>query len=131
MFLVDTNIFLEALLAQEKTKEVKSFFESIDLTKLYITDFSLHSIGVILFRLNKNELFDTFIQDLLLNGMGLLTLKSSDLLVLNKIVKRYNLDFDDAYQYVSAKNYNLDLLSFDKDFDRTDIKRKEPLEAIS
>jgi predicted nucleic acid-binding protein len=45
MYLVDTNIFLETLLEQEKAEEVRSFFQSIDLEDVFITDFSLHSIG--------------------------------------------------------------------------------------
>ena len=36
MYLVDTNIFLEALLRQERAAEVESFFQSIDLGSVYI-----------------------------------------------------------------------------------------------
>jgi predicted nucleic acid-binding protein len=40
------------------------------------------------------------------------------------------LDFDDAYQYAYqytlAQKYSLELVSFDKDFDKTDIVRIEP-----
>ncbi len=36
------------------------------------------------------------------------------------------LDFDDTYQYFSAKKYNLTIISFDKDFDKTVIGRKTP-----
>ncbi|MDW7679798.1 MAG: PIN domain-containing protein [bacterium] len=130
MILIDTNIFLEALLEQDRTPEVRSFFETIDLDNSYITDFSLHSIGVILFRLEKNELFNIFIKDLIQNGMGILSLKESELLRLNEIAKKFNLDFDDAYQYVCAKSYKLELVSFDGDFDRTDIQRKEPFKLL-
>lgn len=131
MFLIDTNIFLEALLEQERTTEVTYFLKTIDLNNSFISDFSLHSIGVILFRLKKSELFDTFIRDLIHNGMGILTLKVDELLRLNAIIKKYNLDFDDAYQYVCVQNYKLELVSFDKDFDKTDIQRKEPSNVFS
>jgi len=30
--------------------------------------------------------------------------------------QKYNLDFDDAYQYVMAKTYNLRLVTMDMDF---------------
>ena len=40
----------------------------------------------------------------------------------------FRLDFDDAYQYVVAEKYNLALVSFDADFDRTDKKRMVPAE---
>jgi len=40
---------------------------------------------------------------------------------------KYNLDFDDAYQYTAAK-FDFEIVSFDSDFDRTDRKRKAPAE---
>ena len=45
MYLVDTNIFLEALLEQEKVENVRSFFQKVGLEDIYITDLALHSIG--------------------------------------------------------------------------------------
>lgn len=130
MYLVDTNIFLEALLEQERTEEVKKLFSIKPLDGFYATDFSLHSIGVILFKLAQFELYDSFIKDLIIGGIGILTLKNQELLQISEIAGRYNLDFDDAYQYVSAKKYDLLLLSFDRDFDKTDINRKEPVDIL-
>jgi hypothetical protein len=49
MFLADTNIFLEILLAGDKAETCKNFL-SQNLGKIHISDFSLHSVGVILFR---------------------------------------------------------------------------------
>jgi len=49
MNLVDTNIFLEILLKQEKSEACKSFL-SKNKGAINISDFTLHSIGVILFR---------------------------------------------------------------------------------
>ena len=40
--------------------------------------------------------------------------------------KKFSLDFDDAYQYVSAQKNELKLVSFDTDFDKTDLKRFTP-----
>lgn len=42
----------------------------------------------------------------------------------------YGLDFDDAYQYAVAEKHNLTLVSFDKDFDRTERGRKTPAEIL-
>ena len=53
MYLADTNIFLEALLGQNRAAEVQSLLQSIDLGTIFMTDLSLHSIGIILFRLKK------------------------------------------------------------------------------
>ena len=130
VYLIDTNIFLEALLEQEKCTEVKSFLTTADFEKLFMTDLSLHSIGIILFRLKKFGLFVSFINDVVIDGIGILSLNPGELKLLDKIIQKFNLDFDDAYQYSIAKKYSIQLISFDKDFDRTGIERKEPYEIF-
>jgi len=42
--------------------------------------------------------------------------------------RRFNLDFDDAYHYAAAEKYNLNIISLDSHFDRTDRGRKTPSE---
>jgi len=49
---------------------------------------------------------------------------------LDMTAQQYNLDFDDAYQYIQAEKHQLQLISFDKDFDNTKIGRKEPSEIV-
>jgi len=49
VYLVDTNIFLEVILGQEKKEACKNFLNT-HIGYLYISDFSLHSIGVILLK---------------------------------------------------------------------------------
>ena len=39
MYLVDTNIFLEALLEQNNAQEVRSLFQKIDLGEMFIPEF--------------------------------------------------------------------------------------------
>lgn len=130
MYLVDTNIFLEALLRQERTAEVQSFFQSVDLDTIFITDFSVYSIGIALFRLKNFTLFTRFVEDMIVDGIRVLSLTLEDLKTLNQPVQKFNLDFDDAYQYAVAEKYNLQLISFDRDFDRTDRERKEPIDIL-
>jgi len=55
-FLVDTKVFLEILLRRSKKESYKKFLDE-NIGNLNITDFSLHSIGVILFKYKKKELF--------------------------------------------------------------------------
>ena len=131
MYLVDTNIFLEALLEQQKAKEVRSFFQKVDLGEIFITDLSLHSIGIILFGLGKFELFNSFLDDMIIDGIEILSLQPEGLKLLNSIAQKFKLDFDDAYQYSVADKYNLQLISFDRDFDRTKRKKKEPSEILT
>ena len=47
-----------------------------------------------------------------------------------EVFARFNLDFDDAYQYVVAEKYNLTIISFDSDFDSTELGRKTPREIL-
>lgn len=131
MYLVDTNIFLEGLLEQERVETVRSFFKSIDLDKLFISDLSLHSIGIILFNLKKTDLFIAFLNDLVIDGIEVLSLSADELTKLDTVARGFNLDFDDAYQYFLAAENNLQLISFDKDFDKTERGRKEPVDVIT
>ncbi|EHR78345.1 DNA-binding protein [Thermococcus litoralis DSM 5473] len=114
MFLVDTNVFLEILLGQKKKEEAKKFLsENID--RLYMTDFSLHSIGVILFKLRKPEVFEEFIEDVLPN-VEILSLPVESYPELIRIHKTFNLNFDDAYQCAVANVFDLTVVTMDTDF---------------
>lgn len=127
MFLVDTNVWLELLLEQEKAGEVRQFLQAKEARLLAITDFSLYSIGVILTRLKKDTLFEDFLSDTIEDsGVGRIRLDSADLKELLGVRQQFQLDFDDAYQYVAARKYNLTLVSFDSDFDRTERGRNLP-----
>ena len=64
MFLLDTNIFLEIFLKQNKERDCKKFLTN-NVEYLHITDFSFHSIGVILFKYNLEDVFQKFIEDVL------------------------------------------------------------------
>ena len=130
MYLADTNIFLEALLDQARTAEVQSLLQSVDLDTIFMTDFSLYSIGIALFRLKKFALFSSFLEDIVVDGVDVLSLDPEDLKTLDQSSQKFNLDFDDAYQYAVAEEYDLQLISFDKDFDQTDRERKEPVEVL-
>ncbi len=57
MYLVDTNIWLERLLDQEKSEVVGKFLDYVSSAQLSITDFALHSIGVILSRMKRRDAF--------------------------------------------------------------------------
>ncbi len=130
MYLADTNIFLEALLGQDKKNDVQLFLRNIDLSAIFITDLSLHSIGIILYRLKHFALFSSFIEDIIVDGVDILSLPPEDLKTLELTADKFNLDFDDAYQYAVAAKYEMQLISFDTDFDRTERKRKEPIEVL-
>ncbi len=123
MRLFDTNIFLEVLLSQEKSEECKRLLsEQVDQS--CISDFSLHSIGVILFRCNKEDLFVQFVADVV-NKFSVLSLPQNSYKGLSDIKKFEHLDFDDAYQYKIAEQYRCELVTMDKDF----LSVKEKIEV--
>lgn len=80
------------------------------------SDFTLHSIAIILTKLKKYDTFVKFIDDLFVdNKINLVRLEPESVKNVLTIISQYNLDFDDAYQYVCADNYNLEIISFDAD----------------
>lgn len=130
MYLLDSNIILEGLLKQNRYEIVTKLFETYTLDKLFISDLSLHSIGIIIFREKKKELFNTFIRNVILKGMEILTLPNRRLEEISNYSKKYHLDFEDAYQLLVARSKNLQLISFDTDFDKVEKLRKEPHEIL-
>ena len=131
MYLIDTNIWLERLLDQVRSEEVSHFLDHTPSDRLSITDFAFHSIAVVLTRLNQMEALLRFVQDAFIDGaVGLIHLEPGDIERLVRVIERFSLDFDDAYQYVAAEKYNLALVSFDSDFDPTERGRKTPAEAL-
>ncbi len=55
---------------------------------------------------------------------SLLSLGVADMDSIVAAAQRFNLDFDDAYQYVAAEKNDLTLVSLDGDFDRTERGRQ-------
>lgn len=131
MYLLDTNIWLERMLEQARSEEVRRLLDQVPSDRLFITDFSLHSIGVILNRLNQQDEFLGFVRDLFIDGaVVLVSLEPADMERLVAVMDRFGLDFDDAYQYVAAERYDLGLVSFDGDFDGTERGRVTPGEIV-
>lgn len=132
MLLLDTNIWLERLLNQTHAPEVERLLDTFAAADLAISDFSLHSIGVILGRNRKYALLDQFIADLFVqNQVALLTLTGAEIQGVTAAMQTQRLDFDDAYQYVLAKRDQHTFVSFDADFDRTDLPRQTPAQILA
>jgi hypothetical protein len=131
MFLVDTNVWLELLLEQDKADEVRRFLQNVDAVEVAISEFSLYSIGIALCRLSKEELFEDFLNDTFeQSGVTTIRLNPDGLKDVLAVRRQFKLDFDDAYQYVAAMRHSCALVSFDADFDRTERGRKTPLAAL-
>jgi len=77
----------------------------------------LHSIGVILFKYGKEDIFQKFVKDVL-PTTRLLSLPMELYREVVNVRKSLNLDFDDAYQYSIAKYHGLKVVTMDKDFEK-------------
>jgi hypothetical protein len=131
VYLLDTNIFLELLLEQGNSDSVRALLTSKSPEELSISDLAFHSIGIILYQKNAAHLFSDFVRDLFGDGgIAIISLGSEDMERLERVSTTFNLDFDDAYQYVIAEKFGLVLVSFDTDFDRTDRKRIIPADIL-
>jgi uncharacterized protein len=115
-YLVDTNIFLEILLNQAGRKKCEAFLQG-EKGAAWISDFTLHSIGVLLFRQKRTELFKKFTADTL-SQFTILSLSVTGYPRLSEINRRHDLDFDDAYQFSVALESKLAIATQDKDFQR-------------
>lgn len=132
MYLVDTNVWLECLLGQVKAQEAGRFLASVDTSLISISDFSLHSICVILGRMNQLAALDQFVNDLFVQGqVTLFSVPASDIGMITAAMPLQRLDFDDAYQYVLCKRHHLTLISYDTDFDHTDLQRQTPAQILA
>lgn len=122
---------LELLLEQDKAESVRNLFKKVPVSDLCMSDFSLHSIGIFLLKIKKSDVLKKFIEDIIIRGdIQVFSLYPTEMINVIRIANRFQLDFDDAYQYAIAEKYNLQIISFDKDFDRTKKGRKEPSEVI-
>ncbi len=131
MYLLDTNIWLERLLQQERSEEVGRLLSVLPSDQIIMTDITLHSIGVILGRLGSAHVLAPFVEDIFVRGE--VRLASVPPVLMNRVVsamEEYRVDFDDAYQYSVAELEGAEIVSYDKDLDRTDRKRMTPAEIL-
>jgi predicted nucleic acid-binding protein len=78
MHLIDTNIFLEILLDQEKADDAERLLKTLQ-GKMWISDFSLFSIGIILFRRKEPTKLRAFLDDLKRGGFRLVRVDFDDM----------------------------------------------------
>jgi predicted nucleic acid-binding protein len=131
MILIDTNIFLELFLGQEKARECEEFLNKIAEGEIgaVVTTFTIHACEALL---NDSRNILIFLRNIQ-NSLGILIYNTSidDEIATAMLMNKIGLDFDDALQYYVATKLGAEaILSYDKHFDKTDIKRKEPREYL-
>ena len=132
MYLIDTNIFLEVLLKQERSERCKVFLYKILTGELeaIVSDFSIYSIVIRMEHENRGtEQIKKFLSSLeSYKGLRIHSLSLHEKICATDLMKEYSLDFDDALQLQAALSNNIkEIISFDDDFDSIQIiKRIEP-----
>ncbi len=134
MLLLDTNIFLEYLLDQERANEVTAFFHWVHQQQIPVicTHYSIHSIeSTLSARKEWTKLLDflSFIEKMA--SIAVYETSIPEEQKITQLVSEKNLDFDDALQYFVAKKNNCGaIVSFDHHFDKTDLARKTPADFL-
>jgi len=113
-YIFDTNIFLEILLDQRRKDTCKKLLNDFK-GAIFISDFSVHSIGIILFKKEKFQSFSGFISDIA-NNATILTLPVISYPRITINAQKYHLDFDDSLQTSLAFEHNLGIITIDTDF---------------
>jgi predicted nucleic acid-binding protein len=104
----------------------------ISTDQLLMSDFTLHSIGIILDRVGQRVVLLQFVDDVFVRGrVNLFSVQPEELHRVVTAMDRFSLDFDDAYQYIAAELFNAVTVSFDGDFDRTERGRQTPADILS
>jgi len=65
-FLVDTNILLEMILDLAKAGEARTLLAKTDEHEFFLSDYALHSIGLLLFRRKQHFGFRKFLDDMII-----------------------------------------------------------------
>ena len=126
MYLIDANIILELLYKRARWKECYEFLNKVKagVVRSYILHFTIHGISAIL---GEPKLISKLLSEIAKwNGLTIVDLSLEEELMASEMAGNVGLDFDDGLQYYYAKKAELQIVSFDEEFDKTDIKRVEP-----
>lgn len=119
MFLLDTNIWIEFLLGQDRADEAGRLILNAPRHRLFLTDYALHSICLKMQRDGAAQPLRGFLQDIIQPiAHNVVTLAPHELVAVFDLISETGLDFDDAYQWHACRVHRLELVSFDRDFKR-------------
>jgi len=81
--------------------------------------------------LGKPELVLKFLSEMIIwRGLIIVDSSTEDEIMACELASKVGLDFDDGLQYFYAKRLGVDIVSLDKDFDKTDLRRLEPIDIL-
>ena len=119
-------MFLELLYKRDRWRECRDFLNKVKAgaIKSHVLHFTLHGISAIL---GDPKLVSRFLSEIATwRGLTVIDLSIDEEVVASELANGVGLDFDDGLQYYYAKKAGLQIVSFDRDFDKTDVKRVEP-----
>jgi predicted nucleic acid-binding protein len=131
MILIDTNVFLELALDQERASDCASFLSEVAMgnVQAVVTHSTIHAVEASLRSGNRLTDFLRNIESsegLRVSETGIAE-EASIALLAGKMGK----DFDDALQYFVARREGASaIVSFDRHFDGLDLPRLTPKEAL-
>ena len=133
--LIDSNIFLELYLDQQRADECEKFLEKVNKGQILctISDFSIDSMLLILSReTNKTETLEKLLNSIIAySGLSIYFITIEDRLKAIEQMKKHKLDFEDAMTLQAAlASGNTKIVSFDKHFNKTVIERLEPKDVL-
>lgn len=130
--IIDSNIFLEVLLKQEKSENCRIFLNKTISGEAegIVPDFVIDSVLLIMKRdsINTKEM-KMFLQKILKSrGIRIYSIGIKDRVKALNLMDSYGLDYEDALVLQSAiATDSEEIMSFDKHFDRVkEIRRIEP-----
>lgn len=134
VYFIDTSIFLEIELNQERKGEAKGFLKKVwkNEIKALTTDFNIDSTVIMM--QNKKAKLDNIkkflINMAILEGLTIYEINLVDRVLTTKMMEKNKLRYDDALNYFTMKSLGLkEIVSFDPDYDKLpDIKRIEPID---
>ena len=130
--LIDSNIFLELFLEQQKKDACRLFLNKTINGEInaIISNFTIDSVLLVMFRHGSalEKMRDFLHKVISSKGLSIYSITSSDRLRALQLIENYKLDYEDAIVLQSAISAGHgEILSFDKDFDKIkEIKRIEP-----
>lgn len=129
---IDTSIFLELILDQERSKESKSLLDAIADGEIeaVVSHFALHAIEA---TIRSSENLSEFLKDVENSkGLKIYDTSLSDERNISTLSEKIGLDFNDSVQFYVAKlTSSSSIVSFDKHFDGSGIPRREPSEILA
>jgi len=128
---VDTSVFVELLLDQDRAEESESLLDAIAQGRVaaVVSQFTVHAIEAMLPSQQKLSAFLNGVQTS--KGLTIYDTTISEEQSVSILSAKIGLDFDDSVQYYVAKRTSSSaIVSFDRHFDRCGIPRREPTQFL-